>query len=167
MKAGKKNSRKSIYAEEIAEKGRSIAEIAALLMKDGRDESEATLTALRLLELQEFALTDLRVYRDIESGVAKWKSTFEHAASAIPYNYKNGESGDPLPVPFEEGLKVLMPRLRKHLRMPRFLEFLIDDDVQRNRCDPHLYGGLEAFAKRRRDLYVPYIEGMREDGFPV
>ena len=123
------NSRRSSCAEQIvqANSAGEIARVAASLMRDGRDEIEATRTALRLFELAHFALSDLRDRGDIESGVARCKESWaDHEAiraaeASIPaYTYKTDQNGNRLPVPFDEGLRVLMPRLKPDDRIKNF-----------------------------------------------
>ena len=101
-------------------------------MRDGRDEIEATRTALRLFELAHFALSDLRDRGDIESGVARCKESWaDHEAiraaeASIPaYTYKTDQNGNRLPVPFDEGLRVLMPRLSPMIELRTFRHGLL------------------------------------------
>lgn len=132
------NSSKTIFAKEIAaiaEKG-GIAPIAKDFVRDGVDEIEATRIALRLLEVQEYALADLRKFGDIESGLEKCRQAWDaRKRKPIPYSYKTDASGKPLPVAFEEGLKVLMQHDAKERRLPYFRQWLADDCLQQLRAE--------------------------------
>ena len=102
-------SRISSCAEQIvrANSPGEIAKIAAFLMRDGRDEIEATRTALRLLELAHCALFTF-ASEEIENGVARCKRNWadyeaiQRAEASIPaYRYETDEKGNLLPVPFD------------------------------------------------------------------
>jgi hypothetical protein len=134
------NSSKTIFAKEIADNG-GIAKLAAQLAREEVGDAEsrvlkATYLALLHLEVQEYALADLRKFGDIESGLEKCRQAWDaRKRKPIPYSYKTDASGKPLPVAFEEGLKVLMQHDAKERRLPYFRQWLADDCLQQLRAE--------------------------------
>ena len=191
------SSRRSSCAEQIVQNNSAgeIARVAASLMRDGRDEIEAIRTTLRLFELAHFALSDLRDRGDIESGVARCKQSWaDHKAiraveATIPaYTYKTDQNGNRRPVPFEEGLRVLMPRLRPDDRIKNFQAWIA------SQYEPQRYQSaaveisklpkdfrdllsdvqeLESLAQQQKDpqelliIAGRRIDEMRENGIPA
>ena len=136
------------FAREIAEaiKKRGITREAAQLLAANPaelDEIGATRIALRLLEAQQYALAAFREEENFESGLEKCRQAWQAResveaahSSVIPYEYKTDQHGEPLPVPLEKGLSVLMPGLKdREKQLERFLQWLSDTPVWQLRME--------------------------------
>jgi hypothetical protein len=150
------NSRKTIFAKEIVAKG-GIADLATQLRPDEGDNEDRVLEGTRLallhLEAEQYALAELRESGDIESGLEKCKKAWNNRKrKPLPYSYKTNAEGKRLPVPFEEGLKVLMPRDAKERRTPYFLRWLVDD------CIDQLSAEIAALEKQADDESLNFHE---------
>jgi hypothetical protein len=124
--ASEQNSRKTIFAKQIAETG-GIAELA-VQMAPSEDDTEsqvlgATRCAFLYREAEQYVLAELRESGDIESGLQKCKEAWDRRhrhENSIAYTHKTDANGKPLPIPLEEGLSVLMPHNAKERRLPFF-----------------------------------------------
>ena len=159
------DSRKTIYAQEIIVKG-GIADLAVQLVRDEGDREtqvlEATRRALLHREAEQYALADLHESGDIESGLLKCKEAWEvrkRHENARAYTYKTDANGKLLPIPFEEGLSVLMPHDARKRRLAFFKKWLADDCIQQRRDE------IQALEKQADNAVFETQKGIQAFAF--
>jgi hypothetical protein len=113
-----------------------VAQIAATLLRDDGDEIEAVRKAYTLLDIADHCNLSLKSGASVEAGIKSYREgikiddEFHTALKKIPhYEYKVGPDGKNLPVPFDQGLEVLIPlpnsiKNKADVRMARFKRFV-------------------------------------------
>jgi hypothetical protein len=143
-----------------------VAQIAATLLRDGGEEIEAIRKAYTLLDIAEHCNLSLKNEASVEAGIKSYREgvkiddEFYTALENAPhYEYKVGPDGQKLPVPFDEGLAVLIPlpnstKNKADVRMARFKRF-VAQRLRENRPDQdeqeRMIEAGERIAKFKRD----------------
>ena len=132
--------RQSTNASELAAVPiRDVALIAASLIRDGRTAVEVVRQAYEVLEIAAYGKLYLSTTGSHEEGiaayedaVAAWEELTAELATIPKYEYELNDDGKQLPVPFDKGLAVLIPKpgvpkaQEADARMVRFKPFLVD-----------------------------------------
>lgn len=118
----------------------TVASIAATLTRQDTSPGDAVRQAFELLEIAAAGRLFLKLKSSYRAGVAyhaqinAGKTQFESSLSEdVSKRDKNGaklrnKKGALLPVPFDEAMVSLMPRLKDVDRMPRFREWIADSE---------------------------------------
>jgi hypothetical protein len=113
-----------------------VAQVAATLLRDAGDEIDAIRKAYTLLDIAEHCNLSLKNSASVETGIKDYREGIEiddefyAALENVPhYEYKIGPEGKELPVPFDEGLAILIPlpnstKSKADVRMTRFKRFV-------------------------------------------
>jgi hypothetical protein len=152
-----------------------VAKIAAILVREGGLSSDeknplvvATVKAFELLEIAYYGKQGLADKGSYEAGLAEFvegRRTYDEflaAVASLPeWEPKYDEHGQPLPEPFDDALKMLIPlpgssgEKAKDERMVRFRAWLSD-----------FYSKQEPDSDKRLVLVGSMIEEMKQKGIP-
>lgn len=126
--------------DQLDDKGRrkltalEVAQIAAIFVNGGKTIVEAVGLALEVLDASQWALQYLNPegYRQgYGYGAKKWLESqagralaIKHWASLPKADWKVSANGEVEPLPFDDALALLFPRIKVTDRMPRFREWL-------------------------------------------
>jgi hypothetical protein len=114
----------------------SVATLAATLVRRKGHELEAIRSAYRLLDIAEHCNQSLKWDASVEAGITSYEdgvnkddSFYQEANNAPHYEYEFDENGSPKPVPFDEGLTILIPlaqnrKEKSAVRRCRFKEYV-------------------------------------------
>ena len=148
-----------------------VAQIAATLLRDGGDEIEAIRKAYTLLDIAVHCSLSLETKASVEAGIKIYREDDDFHAwrENVPhYEDKFGTDGKKLPVPFDEGLEVLIPlpnstKNKADVRLTRFKRFVTEfwdvvghyQDLPENRPEQDEQGRMikagELIAEMKRD----------------